>query len=191
MVASSCGHIDIVDVLIQAGAEVNKQESCWGFTPLYFAVSGSKSSSIVETFLKNGANPNIISDQRTPLDEANGFEQVNIIEILAKYGGQTRAQLEGIKEKELNSTSHKQNTIPASLQTTDELKTYKNSRYTIKRDTKQKRLQIPSVIAKFGSLTPYNLTHIFRNTSVKQDNKNKRKQDDKKEVKEIYTVSIN
>ena len=203
MVASSCGHVDIVDALIQAGADVNKQESYWGLTPLFFAVSGSKSSSIVETFLKNGANPNVIADNSTPLDLANGFEQVNIIEILAKYGGQTRAQLEEIKEKELNSTSHEQSTIPLSLQTTDELKTYENSRYTIKREMKQKRLSIIS------SFTSYNLnsTHTFRNTSMKQDNKNKRKQDNKnkrkqdnknkrkhdnkKEVKELYTVSIN
>ena len=30
MVASSCGHVDIVDALIQAGADVNKEESHWG-----------------------------------------------------------------------------------------------------------------------------------------------------------------
>ena len=211
MVASSCGHVDIVDALIQAGANVKKQESYWGLTPLFFAVSGSKSSSIVETFLKNGANPNVIADNSTPLDLANGVEQVNIIDLLTKYGGQTRAQLEEIKEKELNSTSHEQSTIPLLLQTTDELMTYENSRYTIKREMKQKRLSIIS------SFTSYNLnsTHTFRNTSMKQDNKNKRKEDNKnkqkqdnknkrkhdnknkrkhdkkKEVKEIYTVSIN
>ena len=32
MVASSCGHVDIVDPLTQAGADVNKQESHLGFT---------------------------------------------------------------------------------------------------------------------------------------------------------------
>ena len=74
-----------------------------------------------------------------------------------------------------------------------DIKTYKNSRYTIKREGKQKRLQIPSVISKLGSLTPYilNPTHTFRNTNVKQYNKNKPNQDNKKEVKELYTVSIN
>ena len=30
MVASSCGHVDMVDALIQAGADVNKQESHLG-----------------------------------------------------------------------------------------------------------------------------------------------------------------
>ena len=71
--------------------------------------------------MKNGANLNVISDKRTPLDVAKNIEQESISELLIKYGGQIRAQLEGTKEKELNSTSHKQNTIPTSLQTTDEL----------------------------------------------------------------------
>ena len=37
----------------------------------------------------------------------------------------------------------------------------------VKREGKQKRLQIPSVISKLGSFTPYilNPTHTFRNTS--------------------------
>ena len=47
IVASSCWHVDIVDALIQAGADINKQESYWGFTPLCFAVRGSKSAYIV------------------------------------------------------------------------------------------------------------------------------------------------
>ena len=88
---------------------------------MYFAVSGSKSSLIIETLLKNGANPNIISCQRRTLDQAKNDEQESISELLIKYGGQTRVKLEGTKEKELNSTSHEQNTIPISLQTTDEL----------------------------------------------------------------------
>ena len=186
MVASSCGHVDIVDALIQAGADVNKQERFWEFTPLFFAVRGGKSFTIVETLLERNANPNVIANKRTPLDEANDIKQVNIIDLLIKYGGQTRAQLEGTKEKELNSTSHEQNTIPASLQTTDELtdiKTYEDSRYAIKREPKQMRLQLPSPMSKLHSLIPYilNPTRTFKNTSVKHDNK--------KEVKEVYIVS--
>ena len=143
MVASSCGHVDIVDALILTGADVNRQESHWGFTPLFFAIKGGKSlffavrggksSTIVD------AKPNVIADKRTPLDDANGIKQVNISDLLTKYGGQTRAQLKGTKEKELNSTSYEQITIPTSLQTIDELtdiKTYENSRYTIKRKAK-------------------------------------------------------
>ena len=146
---------------------------------MLFAVVGSKSFSIVETLLKYGANPNVVVNQRTPLDEANKIIQENISDLLIKYGGQTRALLEGTKEKELSSTSHEQNTVPASLQRTDELtdiKTNENSRYTIKKEVKQKKLQIPSIISKLSSFTQYvlNPTHTFRNTSVKHDNKSKK-----------------
>ena len=190
MVASSCGHVDIVDALIQAGADVNKEESNWGFTPLFFAIRGSKSFTIVWTLLKRNANPNVIADKRTPLDEANEIKQESISELLTNYGGQTREKLIGTKEKETRSSLLElsdQNTSVKSLQPTHELTkilTYGDS-YTIKRKTKQKRFQIPSPMSIFHSLTPYilNPTHTFRNTSVKHDNK--------KEVKEVYAVSIN
>ena len=90
MVASSCGHLDMVDALIQAGADVNRQESHWGFTPLFFAVRGGKSLTIVETLLEGNANPNVIADKKTPLDDANYKNQASISELLTKYGGQTR-----------------------------------------------------------------------------------------------------
>ena len=45
MLVSSREHVDIVDGLIQAGPNVNKQESHFWFTPLFFAVKGSKSFS--------------------------------------------------------------------------------------------------------------------------------------------------
>ena len=51
MVASLYGHVDIVDALIQAGADVNKQESLLGCTPLFFAIKGGKDASIIKTFL--------------------------------------------------------------------------------------------------------------------------------------------
>ena len=63
MVASSCGHVDIVDALMQAGADVNKQENHLGLTPLFFAIRGGKSSSITETLLMYGAHPNIANRQ--------------------------------------------------------------------------------------------------------------------------------
>ena len=100
MVASSCGHVDIVDALIQTGADVNKEESNWGFTPLFFAVRGAKSFTIVETLLMYGAHPNVIADKGTPLDDANYIKQKSISELLSKYGGQTREKLERTKEKE-------------------------------------------------------------------------------------------
>ena len=74
MAASSCGHVDIVDALIQAGANVNTQESHFGFTPLFFAVNGGQSSLIVETLLMYGASPDIIAiSNENPLDVALEF----------------------------------------------------------------------------------------------------------------------
>ena len=100
MVASSCGHVDIVDAQIQAGADVNKEESHFGFTPLFFAVRGSKSVLIVETLLMYGASPNNIAiTNETPLDMAIGisttFEVDAIIKLLIKYGSQKTLQLHG------------------------------------------------------------------------------------------------
>ena len=190
MLASSCGHADIVDALTQAGADVNKQENNWGYTALFFAIIGGKSLIIVETLLERNANPNVIVDKRTPLDEANDIKQESICELLTKYGGQTGAKLKGTKEKETKSSLialGELNTSVKQLQPTHEQMktlTYGDS-YTIQRETKQKRFQIPSPMSMLHLLTPYilNPTHTFRNTNVKQDNK--------KEVKEVYTVNIN
>ena len=70
-----------------------------GFTPLFFAVNGGKSFTIVETLLEINANLNVITDKRTPLDHANEIKQESISELLSKYGAQTRGKLEGIMEK--------------------------------------------------------------------------------------------
>ena len=118
MVASSCGHVDIVDALIQAGADVNKQESRFWFTPLFFAVRGSKSALIVETLLMYGASPNNIAViNETPLDTATGicktFEMDAISRLLIKYGGQTTLQLLG-----RNKSEPKSSLAPDELQTT-------------------------------------------------------------------------
>ena len=109
MVASSCGHVDIVDALIQAGANVNKQEIHLGLTPLFFSVSGSKSSSIIETLLMYGASPNVIADNSTPLDVTIAIKAETIRELLISYGGQTISQLHRKKEYE---SSDLQSSLP-------------------------------------------------------------------------------
>ena len=98
MVASSCGHVDIVDALITRGADVNKQESYCGLTPLFFAVIGEEFTSIVEMLLKNGANPNVIFMNEAPFDVANENEDEAIIDLLIEYGGQTASHLQDTKQ---------------------------------------------------------------------------------------------
>ncbi|XP_041379372.1 ankyrin repeat domain-containing protein 7-like [Gigantopelta aegis] len=74
-----------MDALIQAGADVNKQESHLGLTPLSFAISGSKSFSITESLLMYGAHPNVIADNSTPLDIAIVInEKALVVEQLLK-----------------------------------------------------------------------------------------------------------
>ena len=160
MVASSCGHVDIVDALIQAGADVNKQESHLGFTPLFFAVKGGQSSLIVETLLMYGANPNIIATtNESPLDVAisvsETFEINAISELLIKYGGQTTLQSQG-RNKSQPKTSFlildELVTTPKSLQATHEatvIKSFKDKGDVIKRKPKQEILSFSSFIDLF------------------------------------------
>ena len=191
MIASSYGHDDIVDALIQAGADVNKQESYYGFTPLFFAVQGGRSTSIVEMLLKNGANLNVISMNRTPLDEANDNKDEAIIELLIKYGGQIASHLEDTKQsseqtiKSSSQTSSETMTTPTSSLITSELRKEAN-----KKQTKGQRL--PNFKSVFNLFISHisNPTSTFKDINVKQDNKKKRKQDNKEEGQEDYLISI-
>ena len=58
MIASSCGHVEIVECLIQAEADVNITDQD-GFPPLAYAITGSKSIAVVECLLQAGADPSI------------------------------------------------------------------------------------------------------------------------------------
>ena len=57
----------------------------------------------------------------------------------------------------------------------------------------RKRDYLSNISSMFSSLTPYilNPTHKFKDTNVKQYNKNNPKQDNKKEAKEIYVIISN
>ena len=58
MIASSCGHVEIVECLIQAEANANSTDQN-GFPPLAYAITGSKSIAVVECLLQAGADPSI------------------------------------------------------------------------------------------------------------------------------------
>ena len=200
MIASSCGHVDIVDALIKAGADVNKQlsENKWKLTSINFALSGGKSPSIVKTLLENNASPNVIVENKTALDYAYESKQETISKLLTKYGGQTASQLQEIKEYEtskLKSSLLTCTTPATSLLTPVELSsevattanvtsllTPTDSNDVITSQPEQKRTGLLNFMSKlFDSFTSHilNPTHTFKDTSVKQDNK--------KEVKELYS----
>ena len=170
MVASSCGHVDIVDALIQAGADINKQESHFGFTALSFAVSSSKLSSITETLLMYGAHPNVIADNCTPLDVAIANKAETISELLISYGGQTISQL----QREKNEFSKLQSSLltlgeEATTKPIDEIRdiTMSEESYTLKRKVEDKSLEIQSSTSlmsprkKFKCVTTPNYVFIM------------------------------
>ena len=185
MVASSCGHVDIVDALIQAGADVNKQESYWGFTSLFFAVRSGKSALIVKTLLKSGANPNVIVYFNTALDVAIEDKQENMCELLTKYGGQTKTQLQETNKSERTSSSLTSGEVTMAVKplvtTTNSDLSYidtQSNKDSITKKAKQKKLRLPNFKSIFSILTPYilNPSHAFSDTSAKKDNKKKVKQ---------------
>ena len=158
MVASSCGHVDIVDALIQAGADVNKQENHFGLTPLFFAVRSSKSSLITEILLMCGGHPNAIADNTTPLDVAIFIKAETIIELLISRGGQTILELQG---KKTNEPSKFHSSLPTlgeevtakSLLTKDDLTMYEKSSYALKEKTKKRTLEVQSFTYLTSSFT--------------------------------------
>lgn len=90
MVALSCGHVDVVDLLIQTGADIDVKENIWGMTSLFFA----SSDALLDMLLENGADPNFIVNNQTLLDIANYKSQSTVSELLVQYGGQTFSQLQ-------------------------------------------------------------------------------------------------
>ena len=85
MIASSCGHIEVLEYLIQAEADVNSKDED-GYTPLAYAITGSKSLTVVQRLLQSGANPNILLGGISIIEKAkveNGTEE--IVNLLLKY----------------------------------------------------------------------------------------------------------
>ena len=159
MVASSCGHVDIVDALIQAGADVNKLENHLGLTPLFFAVRDSKLSSITETLLMYGAHSNAIAVTNETLldvvlDISKTYEMDAISELLIKYGDQITLQSQRRNKSEPKSSfvmSNELQTIPTSLQTITNMTSLEHTSYIIKRKTIQS--EIPSFTSFINSFT--------------------------------------
>ena len=85
MIASSCGHIEVLEYLLQAEADVNSKDED-GYTPLAYAITGSKSLTAVRRLLESGANPNILLGGISIIEKAkeeNGTEE--IVNLLLKY----------------------------------------------------------------------------------------------------------
>ena len=103
MLATSCGSVGVVQVLLlTAGANVNKQDNYLQYSPLLYAVSGSKSVTMVQYLLDCGANVNVISsDEQTPLDIARHYKLDDITQLLERKGGKTYSSVMKIAVKEV------------------------------------------------------------------------------------------
>ena len=82
MIASSCGHIEVLECLLQAEADVNSKDED-GYTPLAYAITGSKSLTVVQRLLQSEVNPNILLGGISKAKEENGTEE--IVNLLLKY----------------------------------------------------------------------------------------------------------
>ena len=100
MIASSCGHIKVLECLLQAKADVNSKDED-GYTPLAYAITGSKSLTAVRRLLESGANPNILVGVISIIEKAkeeNGTEE--IVNLLLKYSAlQLHKNYEQLPEK--------------------------------------------------------------------------------------------
>ena len=104
MIASSCRHIEVLEYLLQAEADVNSKDED-GYTPLAYAITGSKSLTIVQRLLQSGANPNTLLGGISIIEKAkeeNGTEE--IVNLLLKYSAlQLHKDYEQLPEKVKNS----------------------------------------------------------------------------------------
>ena len=102
MIASSCGYIELVEYLVIIEADVNQRDIFWKYTPLFYAILGSKSNELVEFLLENGADINAVAGNQTPLDMTNSSPVENTMSsLLIKNGGQTFSELTSVKKSEI------------------------------------------------------------------------------------------
>jgi ankyrin repeat protein len=85
------GHLNIVELLVQKGADLNVQDHN-SRTPLHLACSGGHLN-IVELLVQKGADLNVQdSYSRTPLHLACSGGHLNIVELLVQKGADLNVQ---------------------------------------------------------------------------------------------------
>lgn len=97
--ASQKEFVDIVELLIEKGADVNVKKKQLGFVPLHYAIFGGNVE-IVEALLNNGAEVNpetksakISSHYITPLHLAACYGDVTICKLLIERGAQVNSKM--------------------------------------------------------------------------------------------------
>ena len=84
MIASSCGHLDLVECLVQAKADVNCNDQD-GYSPLAYAITGSKSLPVIQCLLEAQADPSKIVEGVSLLQMAKQDDNGDIMDLLLRY----------------------------------------------------------------------------------------------------------
>jgi len=93
MIASMRGHLDIVKVLCEAGAEANARGAD-GWGALGLSIAGGNAD-VISTLIQHGADPNMKSSLgRTPLLEAALAGQMKVVDRLVEGGAEINVQTE-------------------------------------------------------------------------------------------------
>lgn len=91
IVAADWGREEVVELLIQHGANVNIKDSD-GVTPLVIATR-NKFYTVLEVLLRNGANMNLWDDNgKTALDAAIGNGNREIVKMLLSSGAEIKSK---------------------------------------------------------------------------------------------------
>ncbi len=90
--AAIMGHVEVAELLIASGADLEGTDK-HGNTPLHYtAHRGSKETA--KLLITKGADLNVKRDDgNTPLDNATQYKHTEIIDLLRKHGGKTSAEL--------------------------------------------------------------------------------------------------
>ncbi len=82
MAAAIKGHLDIVELLVSKGAEINARNTDHNITPLIWAANEGHLS-IVRFLLEKGADPNILTDNNYTAETiARENGHYSIVEVL-------------------------------------------------------------------------------------------------------------
>ena len=84
MIASSCGHLEVVDCLEQAKANVNCNDQD-GYSPLAYAITGRKFLPVIQSLLEAGANPSITVGGVSLLQMAKQDDNGDLMDLLLQY----------------------------------------------------------------------------------------------------------
>ena len=90
--AAIMGHVEVTELLIASGADLEGTDK-HGNTPLHYtAHRGSKETA--KLLITKGADLNVKRDDgNTPLDNATQYKHTEIIDLLRKHGGKTGEEL--------------------------------------------------------------------------------------------------